>query len=131
MDQRAALEWVQQHVCYATYILVRRSADYYPRFIHLVETLRKLQFGACQPVRHILIPSLSKLINFTEGADSVMQHMIADGGDTQPPLFRAGISSSLFMPPQFKFDDPIPEVGVLEIWPLKNVSDDMFIENLP
>ena len=45
------------------------------------------------------------------GAGSVMQHMIADGGNTQSPLFRAGILSSLFLPPQFRFDDPVPEVG--------------------
>lgn len=40
-----------------------------------------------------------------------MQHMIADGGNTQPPLFRAGMLSSLFLPQQFNFDDPVPEVS--------------------
>jgi hypothetical protein len=48
--------------------------------------------------------------NFSEGAGSVLQHMLADGGNTQPPLFHAVIFSSLFVPSQFRFDDPVPEV---------------------
>ncbi|KAI0347662.1 cephalosporin esterase [Trametopsis cervina] len=43
------------------------------------------------------------------GAGSVLQHMIAHGGNTQPPLFKGAISSSLFVPSQYNFDDPIPE----------------------
>jgi carboxylesterase type B len=44
------------------------------------------------------------------GAGSVMQQVIANGGRTNPPLFRAAISSSLFLPSQYKFNDPITEV---------------------
>ncbi|KAL0960003.1 hypothetical protein HGRIS_011655 [Hohenbuehelia grisea] len=43
------------------------------------------------------------------GAGSVIQHMIANGGRTNPPLFKGGISSSSFIPSQYRFDDPIPE----------------------
>ena len=44
------------------------------------------------------------------GAGSVLQQMVAHGGNTQPPLFRAGMTSSVFLPPQFKFNDEVPEV---------------------
>ncbi|THH08486.1 hypothetical protein EW145_g2677 [Phellinidium pouzarii] len=43
------------------------------------------------------------------GAGSVIQHVIAHGGNTQPPLFRAAMTSSSFLPSQYKFNDPIPE----------------------
>ena len=37
--------------------------------------------------------------------------MVAHGGNTQPPLFRAGITSSSFLPSQYDFDAPIMEVS--------------------
>ncbi|PAV18001.1 alpha beta-hydrolase [Pyrrhoderma noxium] len=43
------------------------------------------------------------------GAGSVLQHMVAHGGNTQPPLFRNAITSSTFLPSQYNFDDAIPE----------------------
>ncbi|TFK73212.1 alpha/beta-hydrolase [Pluteus cervinus] len=43
------------------------------------------------------------------GAGSVLQHIVAQDGKTNPPLFRAGISSSLYLPPQYNFNDPIAE----------------------
>ncbi|KAI0782412.1 cephalosporin esterase [Irpex lacteus] len=43
------------------------------------------------------------------GAGSVLQHMIAHSGNTQPPLFKGAISSSLFVPSQYRFNDRIPE----------------------
>lgn len=47
------------------------------------------------------------------GAGSVIQHMIAHGGNTQPPLFHAAMTSSTFLPSQYNFDDPVPEVRTL------------------
>ncbi|KAF8077595.1 Alpha/Beta hydrolase protein [Lyophyllum atratum] len=44
------------------------------------------------------------------GAGSVLQHVIAHDGKTNPPLFRAAITSSSFLPSQYNFDDSIPEV---------------------
>ncbi|KDR78749.1 hypothetical protein GALMADRAFT_63744 [Galerina marginata CBS 339.88] len=44
------------------------------------------------------------------GAGSVLQHIIANGGKTTPPLFRAAITSSTFLPSQYKFNDRIPEM---------------------
>ncbi|PPQ68679.1 hypothetical protein CVT26_002961 [Gymnopilus dilepis] len=43
------------------------------------------------------------------GAGSVLQHVVANGGRTSPPLFRAAMTSSTFLPSQYKFNDPIPE----------------------
>ncbi|KAI0685456.1 cephalosporin esterase [Cytidiella melzeri] len=43
------------------------------------------------------------------GGGSVVQHMVAHGGNTQPPLFKGAISSSLFFPSQYNFNDTIPE----------------------
>ncbi|KAI0733804.1 Alpha/Beta hydrolase protein [Fomitopsis betulina] len=43
------------------------------------------------------------------GAGSVMQHIVAHGGQTDPPLFRAAITSSTFLPLQYYYNDTIPE----------------------
>lgn len=43
------------------------------------------------------------------GAGSVLQHIVADNGDTRPPLFRAAITSSTFLPSQYAFNDPFIE----------------------
>ncbi|KJA16236.1 hypothetical protein HYPSUDRAFT_147970 [Hypholoma sublateritium FD-334 SS-4] len=43
------------------------------------------------------------------GAGSVIQHLVANGGRTTPPLFRAAITSSTFLPSQYSFNDRIPE----------------------
>jgi hypothetical protein len=51
------------------------------------------------------------------GAGSVLQHLVAHGGHTEPPLFRAAMLSSTFLPYQFKFDDPTPEVSRNQIVP--------------
>lgn len=47
------------------------------------------------------------------GAGSVLQLMVARGGNFQPPLFRAAMTSSTFLPQQFHFNDKEPEVGKL------------------
>ncbi|KDR78758.1 hypothetical protein GALMADRAFT_137768 [Galerina marginata CBS 339.88] len=44
------------------------------------------------------------------GAASVMQHLIANGGKTNPPLFRAGMTSSTYLPSHYKFNGRIPEL---------------------
>ncbi|KAJ7201510.1 Alpha/Beta hydrolase protein [Mycena rebaudengoi] len=43
------------------------------------------------------------------GAGSVLQHVVANNGKTSPQLFRAAISSSHFLPSQYKYNDRIPE----------------------
>ncbi|KAG1875450.1 Alpha/Beta hydrolase protein [Suillus subalutaceus] len=44
------------------------------------------------------------------GAGSVIQHVVAQGGNTQPPLFRAAMTSSTFMSSQYNYNDRIPEI---------------------
>ncbi|RDB16283.1 hypothetical protein Hypma_003046 [Hypsizygus marmoreus] len=44
------------------------------------------------------------------GAGSVLQHIIANGGKTTPPLFRGAITSSSFLPSQYRYNDRIPEI---------------------
>ncbi|PAV18000.1 alpha beta-hydrolase [Pyrrhoderma noxium] len=48
------------------------------------------------------------------GAGSVMQHMIAHGGNSPTKLFSNLITSSIFFPHQYKYNDPIPEKIYLE-----------------
>ncbi|KAG2359255.1 Alpha/Beta hydrolase protein [Suillus spraguei] len=44
------------------------------------------------------------------GAGSVLQHLVANGGNTQPPLFRSAMTSSTFLPSQYNYNDRIPEM---------------------
>ncbi|KAK0496860.1 Alpha/Beta hydrolase protein [Armillaria luteobubalina] len=43
------------------------------------------------------------------GAGSVIQQVIANDGNTSPPLFRAAITSSSFLPSQYAYNDTVPE----------------------
>ncbi|KAL4263890.1 Carboxylic ester hydrolase [Pleurotus pulmonarius] len=43
------------------------------------------------------------------GAGSVLQHVVARDGGTNPPLFRAAMSSSSFLPSQYPFNGAVPE----------------------
>jgi hypothetical protein len=47
---------------------------------------------------------------FNPGAGSVLQQVVANNGQTKPQLFRAAITSSTFLPSQYRFDDRVPEV---------------------
>jgi carboxylesterase type B len=49
------------------------------------------------------------------GAGSVLQHLVAHGGNTQPPLFRNAMTSSTFLPSQYNYNDPIPEMLYSEV----------------
>ncbi|KAJ7791801.1 alpha beta-hydrolase [Mycena olivaceomarginata] len=46
------------------------------------------------------------------GAGSVLQQVVAHGGQTKPKLFRGAITSSSWLPSQYRFNDPIPEVAI-------------------
>ncbi|KAF7343276.1 Carboxylic ester hydrolase [Mycena venus] len=53
----------------------------------------------------------SKVVVWGEsaGAGSVLQHIVANGGQTKPQLFRGAITSSTYLPSQYNYNDPIPE----------------------
>jgi predicted esterase len=55
-------------------------------------------------------PNKVTIWGISAGAGSVLQHVIANGGKTSPPLFRAAITSSTFLPSQYHYNDRIPEV---------------------
>ena len=82
----------------------------YHRFVPLVAILIKSRFGENLPVCPIIDLFYISAKAVSTGAGSVLQQLVARGGNTQPPLFRAGMTSSVFLPPQFKFDDDVPEV---------------------
>ncbi|KAJ6615854.1 Alpha/Beta hydrolase protein [Mycena sp. CBHHK59/15] len=49
------------------------------------------------------------------GAGSVLQHVVANGGKTKPQLFRGAITSSTFLPSQYKYNDRVPELLYSEV----------------
>ncbi|KAK0463610.1 Alpha/Beta hydrolase protein [Desarmillaria tabescens] len=54
-------------------------------------------------------PSRVTIWGVSAGAGSVIQHVIANDGQTSPPLFRAAITSSSFLPSQYAYNDVLPE----------------------
>ncbi|KAJ7798703.1 Alpha/Beta hydrolase protein [Mycena olivaceomarginata] len=58
-------------------------------------------------------PSLVTIWGESAGGGSVLQHIVANNGKTIPQLFRGAITSSLFLPSQYNYNDRIPEVSYL------------------
>lgn len=56
------------------------------------------------------------------GAGSVLQHVVAQNGRTQPQLFRGAITSSTFLPSQYAFNARIPELLYSEVVAAANCS---------
>ncbi|THV05677.1 alpha/beta-hydrolase [Dendrothele bispora CBS 962.96] len=48
-------------------------------------------------------------------AGSVLNHIIANNGQTDPPLFIGGISSSMYLPSYYPYNDNIPEAVYNEV----------------
>ncbi|KAF7338706.1 COesterase domain-containing protein [Mycena sanguinolenta] len=60
-------------------------------------------------------PSKVTIWGESAGAGSVLQHVIANGGRTEPQLFRGAITSSTFLPSQYQFNDRVPELLFSEV----------------
>jgi len=60
-------------------------------------------------------PSKVTIWGQSAGAGSVLQHVVANGGRTRPQLFRAAMTSSTFLPSQYRFDDRVPELLFKEV----------------
>ncbi|KAE9408460.1 alpha/beta-hydrolase [Gymnopus androsaceus JB14] len=56
------------------------------------------------------------------GAGSVLQHIVAQDGQTSPQLFRGAITSSTFLPSQYLYNDTIPELLYSEVVAQTNCS---------
>ncbi|KAJ7443944.1 Alpha/Beta hydrolase protein [Mycena galericulata] len=60
-------------------------------------------------------PSKVTIWGESAGAGSVLQHVVANNGQTKPQLFRGAITSSTFLPSQYEFNDRIPELIFSEV----------------
>ncbi|KAJ7573689.1 Alpha/Beta hydrolase protein [Mycena floridula] len=60
-------------------------------------------------------PARVTIWGISAGAGSVLQHVVANNGHTQPQLFRAAMTSSTFFPPQYHYNDRIPELIYSEV----------------
>ncbi|PBK93165.1 alpha/beta-hydrolase [Armillaria gallica] len=80
LDQQFAFQWVQKHIA---------------------------KFGGDSS--RVTIWGQSAGANPNLCAGSVIQQVIANDGKTFPPLFRAAITSSSFLPSQYAFNDVVPE----------------------
>ncbi|KZP26472.1 alpha/beta-hydrolase [Athelia psychrophila] len=87
LDQHFALQWVQEHV----------------------SALTLIKFGG-DPAKVTIWGESEQPCSLTylAGAGSVLQHIVANGGRTEPPLFRAAMTSSTFLPSQYPGDSLIP-----------------------
>jgi carboxylesterase type B len=94
VDQQFGLQWVQKHASQLDWTFIFRVHK------HLIPQINK--FGGD--------PAKVTIWGESAGAGSVLQHLIANGGNTHPALFRAAITSSTFLPSQYAFNDRIPEV---------------------
>ncbi|KAJ7737696.1 Alpha/Beta hydrolase protein [Mycena metata] len=67
-------------------------------------------------------PSKVTIWGESAGAGSVLQHVVANGGKTQPQLFRGAMTSSTFLPSQYEFNDRVPELLFSEVVAQTNCS---------
>ncbi|KAJ7499547.1 Alpha/Beta hydrolase protein [Mycena latifolia] len=67
-------------------------------------------------------PSKVTIWGQSAGAGSVLQHVVANNGRTEPQLFRAAMTSSTFLPAQYHYNDPIPELSFSKVVAQSNCS---------
>ncbi|KAJ7455064.1 Alpha/Beta hydrolase protein [Mycena latifolia] len=60
-------------------------------------------------------PSKVTIWGESAGAGSVLQHVIANDGQTKPQLFRAAITSSTYVPFQYQYNARIPKLYFTEV----------------
>ncbi|KAJ7683194.1 Alpha/Beta hydrolase protein [Mycena rosella] len=60
-------------------------------------------------------PSKVTIWGESAGAGSVLQHVVANDGKTEPQLFRGAMTSSIFLPSQYEYNHRIPELLFREV----------------
>ncbi|KAI0033945.1 alpha/beta-hydrolase [Vararia minispora EC-137] len=68
-------------------------------------------------------PTRVSIYGESAGAGSVLQHIVANGGNTQPRLFQSAMMSSPFLPFQYAYDDPVSEELYAELLNRTNCTD--------
>ncbi|KAJ3990189.1 alpha/beta-hydrolase [Lentinula detonsa] len=97
LDQNFALRWVHTH----KFVRSQSSAG----------TPQKSPYGESLQYQRAVV-----------GAGSVLQHIVAEDGQTSPQLFRGAITSSSFLPSQYMYNDSIPESLYSEVVSQANCS---------
>ncbi|KZP26489.1 alpha/beta-hydrolase [Athelia psychrophila] len=100
LDQNFALQWVQKYIS---------SVSSSPA----IRRLKLLTSISNAAMICFTLHNADHDLFYAAGAGSVLQHVVAHGGRTQPPLFRAAITSSTALPSQYPGDGLIPSVRII------------------
>ncbi|KAA1475673.1 alpha/beta-hydrolase [Dentipellis sp. KUC8613] len=68
-------------------------------------------------------PTKVSIMGESAGGGSALQHIVAHGGNTKPPLFRAAVANSPYLPFQYNYNDSIPEAIYSNIVARLNCTD--------
>jgi hypothetical protein len=115
VDQQAALQWVQAHIDKVSIAIrcpsVNRSYQAHepPQFGGDRErvTLYGESAGAGSVLQHVR----KRGNRGKDDADLGAEQIIGNGGNTEPSLFIGAIASSPFEPPQYYYNDTVPQVS--------------------
>ncbi|KAL0572192.1 hypothetical protein V5O48_009774 [Marasmius crinis-equi] len=106
LDQQFALRWVREHVRLVIFL--------FSRFSNSPPASQISKFGGD--------PTKVTIWGESSGGGSVLEHIVAEDGQTNPGLFRSGISVSTFLYSHYEYNDEIPEGMYNEVLSQTNCS---------